>query len=193
MDQGGVGRRARGRGSRALPRAAPARGPPAGRERVGVLRQQPARQVLPAHAEWARRAARGSQASRAICRRALSRARRDARAAGPGTRRSVRTLIDAAGAPARRQEAMAVGHRAGRHVLDQRPRGVRRAADRERHDAAAVEEQQPADRTAEQQLALAVVERRVPVHLLRERQVAQHAGRAARAARRPCSCRGGAC
>ena len=49
-----------------------------------------------------------------------------------------------------------------------------RAADDERHDAAAVQEEQPADRPAERQLALAVVEHRVPAHLLRER-----AGRAA--------------
>ena len=85
-------------------------------------------------------------------------------------------LDRAAGASARRQEAMPVGDRAGRHVLHQRARSVRRAADGERHDAAAVEKQQPADRPSEQQLALAVVEHRVPVHLLGKRQVAQHAG-----------------
>ena len=88
---------------------------------------------------------------------------------------------------------MAVGDRARADVLHERRLRGCGAADRERHDAAAVEEQQPADRPAEQQLALAVVEHRVPVHLLRERQAAQHAASARRAARRPRPCRAGAC
>ena len=88
---------------------------------------------------------------------------------------NVSHLDRAAGAAAGRQEAVAVGHaRRSRRPAPAAPARARRAADRERHDAAAVEEQQPADRPAEQQLALAVVEHRVPVHLLRER-----AGRAA--------------
>ena len=74
----------------------------------------------------------------------------------------------------------------------ERPCGVRRAADRERHDAAAVEEQQPADRPAEQQLAAC----RRPA----SRPSASASGTpgraarrsAARAARRPRSCRAGA-
>ena len=84
-------------------------------------------------------------------------------------------LDGAAGAAARRQEAMAVGDRARRHVLHLAGLRRRRARDRERHDAAAVDEQDPADRPAEQQLAAAVVEHRVPVHQLRERQPAQRA------------------
>ena len=83
-------------------------------------------------------------------------------------------LDRAAGPAAGRQEAMAVGQRARLDVLHLRTGGIRRAADRERHDAAAVEEQQPADRPAEHELAAPVVERRVPVHLLGKRHVAQH-------------------
>ena len=74
------------------------------------------------------------------------------------------------------QEAMAVGDAPAliswtRVVLRQR-----RPRDRERHDAAAVEIQDPANRAAERQLAVAVVQRRVPPHLLRERHAAQHTG-----------------
>ena len=84
-------------------------------------------------------------------------------------------LDRAAGPAAGRQEAVAVGDRAGRDVLHLRRLRRRRARDRERHDAAAVDEQDPADRTAEQQLAAAVVEHRVPVHRFRKRQRAQRA------------------
>ena len=86
-------------------------------------------------------------------------------------------LDRAAGASARRQEAMPVGHRSGRDLLDQGTRRVRRPSNRERHDAAAVEKQQPPDRAPEQQFSPAVVEHRVPVHLLGEREIAQHAGK----------------
>ena len=83
-------------------------------------------------------------------------------------------LDRAAGPAARRQEAVAVGQRARLDVLHQRTGGVRRAADGEGDDTAAIEEQQPANRPAEHELAPAVVERRVPLHLLGKRQVAQH-------------------
>ena len=83
-------------------------------------------------------------------------------------------LDGAAGAPARREEPMAVGDGPRRDVLHARARRDGQARDRERHDAAAVEEQQPPDRPAEDELALAVLELGVPVHRLRERQVAQH-------------------
>ncbi len=78
-------------------------------------------------------------------------------------------------AAARRQEAMAVGDRARRHVLHLAGLRRRRPGDGERHDAPAVQEQHPANRPAEQQLAAAVLEHRVPVHGLRERQRAQRA------------------
>ena len=83
-------------------------------------------------------------------------------------------LDRAAGPAARRQEAVAVGQRARLDVLHQRTSGVRRAADGEGNDTAAIEEQQPANRPAEDELAPPVVERRVPLHLLGKRQVAQH-------------------
>ena len=50
---------------------------------------------------------------------------------------------------------------------------VGQAADGERYDASAVEIEQPADRAAEYQFALAILEQGVPVHLLRERQIAE--------------------
>jgi hypothetical protein len=84
-------------------------------------------------------------------------------------------LDRAAGPAARRQETMAVGQRARLDVLHQRAGGVRRPADGEWHDAAAIEEQQPADRAAEHELAAPVVERRVPLHLLGKGQIPEHA------------------
>ncbi len=48
--------------------------------------------------------------------------------------------------------------------------------DGERDDAPAVQEQDPPDRSPEEQFAAAIVEPGVPAHLLRERHVAQHAG-----------------
>ena len=79
------------------------------------------------------------------------------------------------GAAARRQEAMAVGDRARSHVLDDGALGGLEPADDKRHDAPAVQEQDPADGPAEQQLAAPVVELGVPVHLPGKREVAQHA------------------
>ena len=84
-------------------------------------------------------------------------------------------LDRSAGAAARGQESVAVGQRARLDLLHQRAGGVGRAADGEGHHPSAVEEQQPADRPAEHELASPVVERRVPLHLLGERQVAEHA------------------
>ena len=78
-------------------------------------------------------------------------------------------------AAAGREEPVAVGDGARRHVLHLSALRRGGAADRERHHAAAIDEQNPADRPAEQQLAAPVVERRVPVHRLRERQPAQRA------------------
>ncbi len=84
--------------------------------------------------------------------------------------------LDGAARPAARGEKpMPVGHRARRHVLDARTRRERLARDRERHDAAAVEKEQPANRPPEHELTFAVVELRVPVHLLREDEIAEHA------------------
>ena len=85
-------------------------------------------------------------------------------------------LDRAAGAAARGQEAMTEGHRAGANLLNERPLRARRAIDRERHDPAAVEKQDPANRPSERQLAIAVIEHRVPVHRLGKRQLAQQAG-----------------
>ena len=81
---------------------------------------------------------------------------------------------------------MPVGDGAGAHVLHARATARRRSRRMSYgHDAAAVEEQQPAHRTAEVKLALPVLELRVPVHRLREREIAQQARQARRAARRP--------
>ncbi len=79
-------------------------------------------------------------------------------------------------AAARRQKPVTVGQRARLHVLDRRSGRSCRSPDRERDDAATVEKEQPPDGTAEEQLPPPVVERRVPVHLLGERQIAKHAG-----------------
>ncbi len=78
-----------------------------------------------------------------------------------------------AGTPAHREEAMAVGERAGAHVLHEVGLRARAATNHEGDHAAAEQEQHPADRPAERELALAVVEPGVPPHLLGERQVAQ--------------------
>ena len=80
------------------------------------------------------------------------------------------------GASARRQEAVAIGDGPRAHVVDDAALRGLEPADHERHDAAAEEEQDPADRPAEEQLAAPIVQLGVPVHLLGERQVAQHAG-----------------
>ena len=84
-------------------------------------------------------------------------------------------LDRAAGAAARGQKPMAVGQRSGLDVLDLRARGAWHTADGVRHDAAAIQKQQPANRPPEQQLATPVVEPGVPVHLLGEREIAKQA------------------
>ncbi len=78
-------------------------------------------------------------------------------------------------AAARRQEAVTVGVRAGPDVLHVGTLRDLGAADDERHDATAVHQHEPADRTREHELALAVLEVGVPPHLLRKREVAQQA------------------
>ena len=85
-------------------------------------------------------------------------------------------LQRAARAAAAGQHAMPVGHRAGAHFLHRRRLREHAAAHHERHHASAVQEQNPADRPPEQQFAAAIVQPRVPVHLLRERQLAQRRG-----------------
>ena len=83
-------------------------------------------------------------------------------------------LDRASGTPAGREEPVSVGQRPGANLLDLRPRRMRRPANHERDDTAAVEKQQPANRAPEHELGLALVERRVPSHLFGERQIAQH-------------------
>src|SRR5205085_8019822 len=68
-------------------------------------------------------------------------------------------------AAACRQEAMAVGIRSRANVLHERTLRILVPADHERHDAAAVEKNQPADRPREHEIALAVLEVAVPAHL----------------------------
>ena len=114
--------------------------------------------------------------ARDACRAALHvRARRSARARRALVLVERLHLHGAPGAATRGQETMPVGHRAGSDLLHERCLRNFGATDVVRHDAAAIEEQQPADRAAEAQLALAVIERRVPSHGLRKRQAAQEA------------------
>ena len=81
---------------------------------------------------------------------------------------------------ARRQKAVAVGHRSRHNFLHRGRLGQLRAPNRERHDASAVEIENPANRTPEQQIALSVLEIRVPVHGLgkteRSQRRRQHVG-----------------
>ena len=82
-------------------------------------------------------------------------------------------LDRAPGAAARRQKAMAEGDGARSDLLHQR---TLRAAACDKSKTARRgrrKKQDPANRPAERQLALAVVERRVPPHRLGERQFAQ--------------------
>ena len=65
-------------------------------------------------------------------------------------------------ASARRQEAVSIGDRARSDLLHLTRLRRRGPGDRERHDAAAIDEQNPADRPAEQQLAPAVLEHARP-------------------------------
>ncbi len=85
-------------------------------------------------------------------------------------------LQRAARAAAAGQHAMPVGHRAGAHFLHRRRLREHAPAHHERHHASTVQEQDPADRPSEQQFAAAVVQPRVPVHLLGEREFAQRRG-----------------
>src|SRR5688572_28729331 len=78
-----------------------------------------------------------------------------------------------AGATAGRQEAMTVGQRPRLDLLHALRGRCRRPPDGERHDAAAVEEQQPPDGAAEDKVFLPVFEPRIPIHLLGELQVAE--------------------
>ena len=79
-------------------------------------------------------------------------------------------LDRAPGAAARGQEAMAVGDGARRDVLHLTGLGGGGARDGERNDAAAVEEENPAHRTPEEQLAAAVFKGGIPPHQFRERE-----------------------
>ena len=84
--------------------------------------------------------------------------------------------LDRAARPAAgRLEAVAVGVRPGADVLHRRTLCLLRPPDDERDDASAVEQHEPANGTGEDKVALAVLEVRVPAHLLREREVAQDA------------------
>ena len=82
-------------------------------------------------------------------------------------------LHRAPGPAAGRQEAMAVGHRGRHDFLHDRRLGQLGAPNRERHDASAVEIENPANRTPEQQIALAILQKRVPVHRLRKAERSQ--------------------
>ena len=86
---------------------------------------------------------------------------------------------------ARRQEAVTVGHRRRHDFLYRGRLGQLCPADGERDDAPAVEIENPADRPAEQQIALPVLEIRIPMHRLgkaersqrRRQHVRQHVDR----------------
>ena len=78
--------------------------------------------------------------------------------------------------PVTGEEAVAVGDVAGPDRGHAGRRRTRRPADHERHDPAPEQEQQPADGPPEEKLAAPVVERGVPAHRLREREVAQRGG-----------------
>src|SRR5262245_61454836 len=80
-------------------------------------------------------------------------------------------LDGATSASARREEAMAVGVRAGADVLDQWTLRHLGPADDEGDDAPAVQKDQPPDRSREDEVALPVLEVRVPSHLLGKCQV----------------------
>ena len=81
-----------------------------------------------------------------------------------------------AGAAARREKPVAVGEGGRDHFLHRRRLRQLGAANRKRDDAAAIQVENPADRTAEQQLAFAIFEERVPMHRLRKTERAQRGG-----------------
>ena len=78
--------------------------------------------------------------------------------------------------PVAGEEAVPVGDVGGTDRGHAGRRRARRPADGERHDPAPEQEQQPTDGPAEEELAAPVVERGVPAHRLREREVAQGGG-----------------
>src|SRR5690349_16794038 len=82
-------------------------------------------------------------------------------------------LDRATGTSARREEAMTIGVRPRADVLDEWTLRALGPADDEGDDASAIQKDQPADRPREDEIALAVLEVRVPPHLLREREIAQ--------------------
>src|ERR1700730_13251862 len=67
-------------------------------------------------------------------------------------------LDGSSGTPAGGEKSMAVGEGGRHHILYERRLRQLCPTNRERHDPPAVEEQNPANRTAEQQLALAVLQ-----------------------------------
>ena len=85
-----------------------------------------------------------------------------------------------AGAAAGRQEAMPERDGARAHVLHERAGRRRGPQDVEWHDPAAIQEQHPANRTAAEQFAFAVVEQGVPAQVLGILQVAQRGRQHAR-------------
>src|SRR5262245_42910749 len=75
--------------------------------------------------------------------------------------------------PARGEETMAVRVRPRADVLNEWTLRVLDAADHERDHPSAVQEDEPPNRSRKHQIALAVVEIRIPPHLLRKREVAK--------------------
>src|SRR5262245_50708941 len=82
-------------------------------------------------------------------------------------------LDRATGAAARGQEAVAIGVRSRADVLNEWALRTLGSADDERNDTAAVQEDEPSDRSREDEIALAVLEVCVPAHLLRKCKVAK--------------------
>ena len=82
----------------------------------------------------------------------------------------------AAGPAVAREEAVAAGGRAGADRGHPPRRRLRGPPDDEGHDPPPEQEHQPADGAPERQVAAAVVEPGVPVHLLRKGEVAQGRG-----------------
>ncbi len=78
--------------------------------------------------------------------------------------------------PAGGQMPMTVGDRRGNHFLDRRRLGKLGAPDGERHDAAAIQIENPPDGTSEQQLPFAIFEERIPAHRLGKIERAQCRG-----------------
>src|SRR5678816_3275922 len=79
------------------------------------------------------------------------------------------------GPPARRQKPVTVRVRSRADVLHKRPLRVLGPTDDEGHDTSAVQQDQPADWSREDEVAFAILEIRVPPHLLRKREIAKQA------------------